>query len=150
MPHTAFSRAFARPWPQTRRGLKLWFIAIVFAMKGVGYLAGDTSRATEDALRLVTDVWGVPLQVCGAIIVTLCLFAVFCAYCPHGRDKWGYMVLVGFTLGWAGCFFVSPLFLDGPTSALQGGFSYALIAAFLIVSADDPEPVLLNDGEDVR
>lgn len=148
MPSTAFERAKVRPWPQTRRGIKLWFIAIVLGMKGVGYLAGDTSRSTEDALRLLTDVWHVPLQVCGAIIVTLCAAAAVAAYSTTGRDRWGYMTLVGFTLGWAGCFLVSPLFLDGPTSAMQGGFSYALIAAFLIVAADDPEPVALENGAD--
>src|SRR5690349_13646537 len=118
--HTPLRIAFRKPWPATRRGLKLWFISIVLGMKGLAYLTGDTSAATESALRLITEAWHVPLEVCGAIIVALCGFAAFCSYCHFGRDRWGYMALVGFTLGWAGCFFVSPLFLDGPTAAVQG------------------------------
>ncbi len=138
--HTPLSLAFRRPWPGTRRGLKLWLLAIIISFKGFGYLRGSTSSSTESALRLLTERLHIPLQACGAVIVILCLVAAFCSYCHYGRDRYGYMILVGFSMAWAACFAVSPLLLDGPAFAWQGALSYLLIALFLLFSAADPEP----------
>lgn len=140
MPHTPIHIAFQRPWPTTRRGLKLWLLAIVLGLKGIGYIRGATPDSTESGLRIITEGLNVPLQVCGGVIVALCAFAAFCSYCHMGRDRYGYMVLTGFCFAWAAAFAVSPLFLDGPDYAFQGALSYVLIGAFLLISAADPEP----------
>ncbi len=132
--------AFRRPWPGTRRGQKLWLLAIIISFKGLGYLRGSTSESTESALRLLTERLQVPLQACGAVILALCAVAIFCSYCHYGRDRYGYMLLVGFSATWAACFAVSPLLLDGPAYAWQGALSWLLIGLFLLFSAADPEP----------
>lgn len=139
-----------RPWPGTRRGFKLWLLAIIVAMKGVGYLRGATSSSTELALQLITERLHVPLQACGVLILVVCGFAMFCSYCHHGRDRFGYMALTGFCFSWAACFAVAPLFLDGPGYALQGTLSYLLIGLFLLFSAADPEPTTTPRAETAR
>ncbi len=138
--HTPIRVAFRRPWPGTRRGLKLWLLAIIISFKGLGYLRGSTSASTESALRLLTERLQIPLQACGLLIVVLCFVAAFCSYCHYGRDRYGYMILVGFSGAWAACFAVSPLLLDGPAYAWQGALSWFLIGLFLLFSAADPEP----------
>ena len=142
--------AFRRPWPGTRRGFKLWFLSIILGIKGVGYLIGSTSATTDSALRVLTDngIIDVPLRVAGGGIVTLCAVAAFCSYCHYGRDRYGYNILAGFTLGWVGCFLVAPL-LGAPLSALQGALSYLLIGAFILYSANDPEPNDTTLGEEL-
>lgn len=139
-PHTPLAVAFDRPWPTTRRGLKLWLFAIIIGIKGLGYLRGQISPSTDSALRLVTRLH-VPLEVCGGLIIATCTFAVVCSYCHHGRDRYGYMALTGFSWSWAGCFAAGALFLDAPSYAWQGALSYFLIGLFVLVSAyDDEEP----------
>ena len=132
--------AFKKPWPSTRRGLKLWLLAIIVAMKGVGYLRGATSTSTELALQLLTERLHVPLQACGLMILAVCAFAGFCSYCHHGRDRYGYMALAGFSFAWAACFLVAPVFLDGPGYAIQGCLSWLLIGGFVLFCAGDADP----------
>ena len=139
--HTPLRVAFAKPWPATRRGFKLWVISVAIGIKGIGYLLGGISRSTDSALRVFTDVLGVDLRVCGAVIVALCLASAFTAYCHHGRDRYGYAALTGFCCVWSAAFFVGAFLLDGPASAVQGGVSYLVFAGFLLTCAGDPEPV---------
>ncbi len=149
--HTPARQAFHRPWPGTRRGLKLWVIAIVLGMKFYIYATGATSDSTDEALRLVTEVWGWPLQLVGAIGVAACLFSAWTAYCHHGRDLWGYVVLSFCSFGWAGAFAASPVFLDGTTNAWNGALTYVFISFLLLICAGDVEPrVRVTDPEDAR
>ncbi len=148
--HTPWRVAFRRPWPGTRRGLKLWVIAVVLGLKFLIYAMGDTSRATDDALRLVTVEWGVPLQLIGGIGLAACVVAAWCSYCHHGRDLWGYAILTGVAVGWSASFAVAPLFLDGPTLAWNGCLTYLFVTMLLVICAGDVEPRLPANVARVR
>lgn len=137
--HTPLRIAFRRPWPGTRRGLKLWLFSIIIGFKGVGYISGNNSHDTDAALRFVTQ-WA-PLTTWGYLILAVCGFAVVCSYCHHGRDRYGYMALVGFSFAWGACYAVAPLLLDGPTYAWQGTLAWLLIGVLLLFSAGDPDPL---------
>ncbi len=128
--HTPLRIAFQRPWPGTVRGRILWFFAGIIGIKGTGYLLGSESATVDRSMRLFT-MW-LPLEVWGAVVVAVCGFAMFCAYCHHGRDKWGYDAMTGLCAGWAAIYAVSPFFLGGPFYALQGTLSYFAIAGALI------------------
>lgn len=125
------------PIPSTRRGLKLWVLAIMIGIKGAGYAVGKTSNSTESSLRLITERLNIPLSAFGVVMLTLCLFAAVTAYSRHGRDRWGYMALVGFGFGWSACFAVGPLFLDAPNYAWQGALNAAIFGGFLLMCAAD-------------
>lgn len=131
------------PIPSTRRGLKLWVLAIMIGVKGAGYARGETSSSTETSLRLITERLHIPLTVFGLLMLTLCLFAAATAYSHHGRDRWGYMALVGFAFSWSACFAVGPLLLDAPLYAWQGALNAAIFGGFLLMCAADPD-----SGED--
>ncbi len=146
--HTPWRIAFRRPWPGTRRGLKLWVISIVLGLKFLIYARGETSQATDEALRLVTEVWGWPLQVVGAAGVVACLIAAWCSYCHHGRDLWGYVLLTFCSVGWAAAFAASPVFLDGTTNAWNGALTYVFITILLLICAGDVEPRIRAASED--
>lgn len=136
---TPLRTAFRRPWPTTRRGLKLWFFSSIIGLKGVGYINGKSSGQNEAALELATRC--APIEMWGALIIALCVFAAVCAYCHHGRDRYGYATLVGFSFAWGAVYAVTPLFLDGPTWAFQGTLTWLLIGVLLLFSAGDPDPI---------
>lgn len=138
--HTPLGIAFRRPWPGTRRGLKLWLLSVIIGMKGAGYLFSGSTPSNESALRLITERADIGLHVCGAIILGPCIFSLFCSYCHYGRDRYGYMALTGFAFAWAAAYAVSPLLLDGPSYAWQGTLSWSLFGVFLLIAASDPEP----------
>lgn len=137
--------AFARPWPGTRRGVKLWVLALIIGAKGLGYALGQVPASTESSLRFVVGYLGAPLPLVGWAIVALCVFAAFCSYCHHGRDAYGYMALAGFAFGWAGVFLGGGVLGGSWFSAWQGAVSYLAIAGFVLVCASDPEPVPVKD-----
>lgn len=139
---TPLGIAFNRPWPTSRRGLNLWLLSLMMLAKGVGYLRGAVSTSTDEALGLITQRLHIPIEVFGAAMVSVCLFAIFCSYCHHGRDRYGYMALVAFSLAWAAVFAFSALFLGAPTSGFQGMWNGTIFALFLLFSAADPEPVI--------
>lgn len=127
-------------WPTTRRGLKLWVLAIIIAVKGIGYARGETSNSTESSLRLITERLHIPLEAFGVFMVCLCVFALVTAYSRRGRDLWGYMALVGFAFGWATTFAVGALFLGAPGYAWQGAINSVIFGLFLLLCAADDEP----------
>lgn len=137
--HTPRRIAFRRPWPRSRRGLKLWLFSIIISFKGIGYISGKNSGDTDSALQFVTQ-WQ-PLSFWGCLILAVCACAMVCSYCHHGRDRYGYMALVGFSSAWAACYAAAPLLLDGPTYAWQGSLSWLLIGFLLLFSAGDPDPL---------
>lgn len=125
--------AFRRPWPGTDRGFWLWLIALILGIKGVGYLLliGGPARASADsALRLPTHF--LPIQFWGGVFVFLCAIAAFCAYCHHGRDFFGFVILAALCWVWAGCYLAAPLFLAGAWSAsITGSTTFVLIGVLL-------------------
>lgn len=128
--------------PSSRRGFKLWLVALMLGTKGLAYAVGDwEGTPTESALRLITEVWGPSVEACGIFMIVLCIFAGITAYSRHGRDRLGYIVLTAASVGYAACFAVSPI-LDGPLApALSGVANYMLAAVLLLISAADPEPL---------
>lgn len=127
------------PIPSTRRGLKLWVLAIMIGVKGAGYAVGKTSNSTETSLRLITERLHIPLTAFGFAMLVLCAFAVVTAYSRHGRDRWGYMALVGFCVGWAATFAVGVMFFDAPQFAWQGAINALMFGGFLLLCAADPD-----------
>ena len=146
---TPLGAAFRRPWPSTRRGLKLWLFSFVIAMKGFVYTQTPPGTSSDSALRVITENLNVPLAVCGVVIIALCAFAIFCSYSHHGRDRFGFVALVGFSAMWSAAYAVSRFILDAPHAASQGALSWFVIAGLLLVVAGDPEPPIV-DLERVR
>lgn len=143
--HTPLHVAFARPWPSTRRGLKLWFFAVIIGCKGFAYTQTPPGTSSDSALRLLTERVGLPLHICGVIILALCALAWWTSYCIHGRDQIGYVVLIAFSGLWSGIYAVSRLLLDAPYAATQGALSWLLIGGLLILVARDPEVPLVDE-----
>lgn len=137
MPHTPLRIAFARPWPGTRRGLKLWFLSIIIGLKGIGYALGSVTAVTQAALQVFTQLLHIPIGAVACAIVGLCLGAGWCAYCHHGRDRWGYAALTGFCGVWTIAYATSPVFFGAPVDALQGALSWSAIGVFLLLCSGD-------------
>lgn len=142
--------AFHRPWPTTRRGFKLWLIALILGMKGIGYLLGTGTASTDLALQLfvksvlrlvpgpLDHVLPISTRIVGLCIVGMCAFAAVTAYCHHGRDRWGYNLVAAVAVGWVSVFLTAPL-SGAPWSSVQGALSYALVYLLIIYSAKDPD-----------
>lgn len=137
LPLTPLDTAFARPWPTTYRGRSLWLLASVIGLKGVGYITKPSPTA-DDALTLPTKL--LPVSAWGAVFVVVALYAMWTAYCHHGRDRYGYMAVAGLCCGWAGCYAVTPLFFHGPGYAWQGFLSWVITAAFTLYLSRYPDP----------
>lgn len=127
------------PIPSTRRGLKLLILSAMIGIKGAGYAHGQTSNSTESALRLITERLHFPLTAFGLVMLALCVFAAVTSFSRHGRDRWGYMALVGFAFAWAACFAVGALSLGAPTFAWQGAINAVIFGCFLLMCAADPD-----------
>lgn len=155
--HTPAEVAFRRPWPTTRRGLKLWLIAIVLGLKGLGYVLGSVPPTTEYAVRVLTGGqvplgwWGwhlmIPLWVVSWSLLLACVFAAFTAYCHVGRDRWGYTVLQAFCSLWTVLYLVAIFYFGAPSEVGQGALTWVTIGAVLAACAGDP-PGLCTLDED--
>ncbi|ROR91780.1 hypothetical protein [Nocardioides aurantiacus] len=132
---TSAKVAFRRPWPGTRRGLKLWLLSIVIGLLGFNYIVSPVPTSTEQALTLPGEV--MPLEWWGIGIVGLCVVAGFCSYCHMGRDRYGYYMLSVFAVAWGTAYLVSPFLFDASTRAFSGALSWYVIFGFLVLSAGD-------------
>lgn len=122
----------------TRRGAFLLLIGGIYAIIGFAYAAFDLSNSATAAFSMALTL--APIKVWGTIWCLSGVSAAATAWWPPGKDSWGFMVLTGWSMLWAGLCACSTLFLGsdrGWISALVWG---AFGGVCMIVSGMDREP----------
>ena len=151
--HTPTRVAFRRPWPGTRRGLALWLFAIAFiALGGVNYICTDLPPTSRQALSFALDISGGSTIFWGVVMVVVGAVAAFSSYCHFGRDRYGFVLLSTFCVGWGLVYVCGFLFYGAGLRAFGGASVWLLMGSALACIAGFPNialnaPPLVRDGD---
>ena len=113
-----------RPW--NRHGLVLAFAGFMYMFIGVSYLFASPESSRWRALVVARNV--MPLDAWAMVWVFIGFLTLVSSRWPPTADRWGYMVLTGWSAGWAAVYAMGVIFEDNPLSDLTGTFIFGQVA----------------------
>lgn len=113
-----------RPW--RRHSLVLLVAGLAYIFIGIQYDLTELSPARATAL-VVALRWA-PIQVWGGAWILVGALSIISSRWPPIMESWGYMVLTGFSAGWAATYATGVILGESPASNLSSAITWALLA----------------------
>lgn len=128
--------------PFQRHSLVLTVAGGVYVTFGIALATTEPTPDRVSGLRLALAF--APLQVWGGLWAVVGLLAIISSRWPPASKTWGYAVLTGMAVCWAGMYACGVWLLGAPASALNGTLVWGLVAFlwWAIAGLVNPDDVL--------
>lgn len=112
--------------PFKRHGLVLMIAGCSYMLLGIAYLFAKTSENSKVALQIALS-W-FPIEFWGSAFTIVGMLVIVSSRWPPVAERWGYMLLTGFSAGWAATYATGVIFGDSPASNLAIALIWGLLA----------------------